>query len=375
MTANKHTITRLMLLFFVTTAIAHPQTLSPTTPGTNDTLPPLTPPQNPCDIPGDPDTYGLGVRLGTYLQWVATYISTTAALDAAATIRSANTLFLLANLIGLFVLTFHRETVYAVEPLIVIFIVFGAAWILVLVVFDIKSGINEAILRVVLYSILVGYMVWYFWVGIDGMTPSPCGTDVFLFVKTDLFGWFRTVGKVIGVIAAVAFVALWALHMPDLLWGRYPALHEVWDRRERMERLRRSGLGFVVIVLSITGAELMISWNSLEGVGQVDSTGQLIPVILGGGLLWATLLEWMRTDERIQPLLGLPKLVPMFALFIVFWVVGLLNIDKLMRRGQGRFAGHESREPEHRRPYRGYRFIRKGADTQDRLPLTSLELS
>jgi hypothetical protein len=59
----------------------------------------------------------------------------------------------------LFVLTFHRETVYAVEPLIVIFIVFGAAWILVLVVFDVESSINEAIVRVILYSVLVGYVV------------------------------------------------------------------------------------------------------------------------------------------------------------------------------------------------------------------------
>ena len=41
----------------------------------------------------------------------------------------------------------------------------------------------------------------------------------------------------------------------------------------------------------------------------MNSTRQLIPVILGGGLLWTTILEWVKKDEQMHVVLGLLSLV------------------------------------------------------------------
>ncbi|KAK0613960.1 hypothetical protein B0T14DRAFT_527383 [Immersiella caudata] len=106
-----------------------------------------------------------------------------------------------------------------------------------------------------------------------------------------------------------------------------------------MWRLFWPGIGFLSLVLSITGAELIISWNHLKGVGQMDSTGQLIPVILGGGLLWATLLEWGRSDENATRFLGL-------ILDACSWAANLLRIKRLINRNShGPLDGDEGAVP------------------------------
>lgn len=55
-------------------------------------------------------------------------------------------------------------------------------------------------------------------------------------------------------------------------------------------------VSLATLLLTVLGAELMIYWNRIEGVYRVDSTGQLIPLVLGAALLWTTLLELWRGD-------------------------------------------------------------------------------
>lgn len=52
-------------------------------------------------IKGNPDFYGLGIRIGVYLQWFSSWISNTVNPSAAATNHDANTIFLIAVLSAL----------------------------------------------------------------------------------------------------------------------------------------------------------------------------------------------------------------------------------------------------------------------------------
>jgi hypothetical protein len=272
-----------------------------------------------CGFTGDSDTYGLGVRLGMYLQWIATFLATAYRLESARSIRTANTTFQLANFVGLFLFTFHRPQVYAIEPLIVLFVIFGAAWFFILVAMNIEGSINEAILRVALYTAVTGYAMWYLWWGMDGMIQPDCGSFAFFFARVNLFGWFRILGKVLSVIVSLIFMALWIFHVPKLVAERYPRIgslmgkerygHEDVEGGQGTQRkviiIKNeiawilSYVGLVSLAVMIVGAELMISWNHIGGVYKLDSTGQLIPAFLGFVLLWTTIAE-MYQGKRSQ---------------------------------------------------------------------------
>jgi hypothetical protein len=53
-----------------------------------------------CGFQGDDNTYGLGIRIGIYLQWVTSAIAYTFLPEEGATMRGVNLCFLLSNFAG-----------------------------------------------------------------------------------------------------------------------------------------------------------------------------------------------------------------------------------------------------------------------------------
>ena len=56
---------------------------------------------------GDNNTYGLGIRLGAYLQWISSAFAYTFVQEEVDTMRGVNLYFTLSNFIGMY-LTFRR---------------------------------------------------------------------------------------------------------------------------------------------------------------------------------------------------------------------------------------------------------------------------
>ena len=54
----------------------------------------------PCGFLGDNNTYGLGIRLGIYLQWLMLMIASSFVPEEAVNMRQVNNFFTLSNLIG-----------------------------------------------------------------------------------------------------------------------------------------------------------------------------------------------------------------------------------------------------------------------------------
>lgn len=53
-----------------------------------------------CAFRGDQDTYGKGIRVGVYLQWMTSNLANNFVPDEAMTMRGVNTCFALANFAG-----------------------------------------------------------------------------------------------------------------------------------------------------------------------------------------------------------------------------------------------------------------------------------
>ena len=162
----------------------------------------------PCGFPGDADFYGLGVRLGFYLQWTGTILVTLFVPQDVKFFRSVNALFQIAILASLFRITVaDRSSLHAVKPVIIGWLLFGA--LTALTTNSLSSfGSPAGAIRLAIYSSVAGYSVWYWFAGLDTMAPTPCETVAF-FGRVTPYGRFRTFNKV----ASVFGVAICALNL------------------------------------------------------------------------------------------------------------------------------------------------------------------
>jgi hypothetical protein len=58
-----------------------------------------------------------------------------------------------------------------------------------------------------------------------------------------------------------------------------------------------ASLGLLIFTYSILSIELTISWNRISGVYDISSTGQIIPLVIGLGLLMSVTWRLVRKKE------------------------------------------------------------------------------
>ena len=326
-----------------------------------------------CNFPGNPDIYGLGIRAGIYLQWIASFLSSKFLDEDEVEIRDANTMFLLAIFIATAVLsTTNQEQTHAVEGLILLYIFFGGAFAVLFPVLSTKakqlqlrSSVAGTLMR---FGLLVGmatYSVWFWFYGVKGFQREECGTLIFLFGKVSMFGRAETFLKLAAITTLVIYgglfiylfrlviVALyysvvslagaqrigskvlteevsgqntvngalgimWAYFFLDYKSSKFGREHE--NSKDESKRRRERLVSFILrtyvatlnrqyystllfsntnavrsfrikhlivaafaIIWSILAIELTIRWNSITGVNTIETTGQLIPFVIGTG--------------------------------------------------------------------------------------------
>ena len=159
-----------------------------------------------CGFVGNPDLYGIGIRLGYYTQvlsvWFANYFVSSEARE----LRSVNLLFLVALFVALVWLSHQAQQTYAIEIFLLLRLLFATWYVGVLdrSRFSKKHG-RKRIMRVVIReSALLGmlsYTVWFAWVGLDRMEKTPCGTWIFFAAKLNLYGDYREAYKILSIFA------------------------------------------------------------------------------------------------------------------------------------------------------------------------------
>lgn len=153
-------------------------------------------PGGACSIQGTADLYGLGVRLGLYLQFVTALFASLGSRRYLDRYREATLIFVTSCFITL-VRQSARHRLYAVE-------VETMMWLFVpqLAIVSMSSKWLQtlswgSLLMHVLNYAMAAFYTWFYFRGLDVMLESPCESSyAFFFARVNLYHWFRTLMKV-----------------------------------------------------------------------------------------------------------------------------------------------------------------------------------
>jgi len=296
-----------------------------------------------CGFVGNEDAYGLGIRLGVYLQWLTACLVITVFPSEERSLIIALATFSSALTVAIFVLSFDNQCTFSIEIIVMLWITFTtellasmtktAMNIIEVAIQEVPSssvsgrvmsfrvnlddpkGMHGLYLGTNLVEhLILGYSIW-FWcrLAIDQeatFVQTPCGTSVFflarvqsergitavsvimaLFSTAFLFhafvGWVfkclfskKTNDRILSVVMICLFPPLVII---GVVVGMMP---DRWTSRfsrsvGTSEEIWRVPVAVCSLVVSVIGIELMLVWNDVSDVYSVRSTGQLIPLCVG----------------------------------------------------------------------------------------------
>jgi hypothetical protein len=157
-----------------------------------------------CPVHGNGDLYGLGIRIGLYLQTFTAQISgiTSHLLEVDDNIGRAVVIFVLATGTVLFRLILRRE-IEAVEVIPILS--------LLLVQLEVcRVPFWKQPTTIFLYAGemvgLVALFTWFWFRGMDTLPRSCIDDYAFFFAKVSIWHWFRKLNKAIAIICVVCVV-------------------------------------------------------------------------------------------------------------------------------------------------------------------------
>jgi hypothetical protein len=156
-----------------------------------------------CGFEGNPDFYGLGIRIGIYLQWITAFLANHFSEEAIDGNLETNTIFLLALFIATIVTTVKAQ-VHTAELTVLLHLSFGFLFSILSIwghrvrlkgLDDkkIRFPLIGSFFRLTLSTAVSAYALW-FWFS-DGrlhLRPSTCADYTFFFTKLDMAGGART---------------------------------------------------------------------------------------------------------------------------------------------------------------------------------------
>ncbi|KAF8453826.1 hypothetical protein BGX38DRAFT_1268336 [Terfezia claveryi] len=261
-----------------------------------------------CGFDGDQDMYGLGIRIGYYVQWIATVLGAYYTPKIVSSAFEANAIFNIGMLAGLVYSTMRRNNMFVVEPVMVLGFSIGGAIVGLLDPKNVHNPKSLKSLRARLVHLcgtgalslpLLTYWTWYSFYGMSTMQYNHCARYTFFVVKIDIWSpWFRYFMRIATIIS---LVGLFSLAVGVVV--AYRKKTEELPHHERRStgfysrpRLSRSATALairarptktqflvVIVVCAICAlsVELGIIWNKITGVNALGATGQLIPLAIG----------------------------------------------------------------------------------------------
>ncbi|KAF8242920.1 hypothetical protein K440DRAFT_664457 [Wilcoxina mikolae CBS 423.85] len=288
-----------------------------------------------CGFKGNPDVYGLGIRLGLYSQWLSTLISNWFHQHNLTRMRDVNTCFQLAMMIALIALATTNRDQQNLRPhaldlyIIIMQIVGSSCTISAHATHKSKWGETSwgGVVRFFIYFVVAGYSTFFWFSDVQKLRALNDGCEAygFLFVKVPILkSWFRTIHKIASGGACAVFAVL-------LGYAIYKYRSEFINRsfvetyRRKRYQKKLSGLEKVldnavnldgelpvihkytpalcvfILCVAIAAIECLIMWNQIMDVNEAFSTGQLIPLVTGvGGLVRVLYLMWSEPNLRLH---------------------------------------------------------------------------
>ncbi|KAK3987506.1 hypothetical protein QBC44DRAFT_383159 [Cladorrhinum sp. PSN332] len=271
-----------------------------------------------CLVHGNADMYGIGIRLGFYLQWLASILANFFMIESE--IRSSR--FSLLSYTGAVIIALAvqnaRKTATDLDTYIVIFLCFGASYAQIpiflwriLTCFNADmdptrwtTAASSTFLSMFSTLVLVAIagMQYVFWISLpsesDKEATAGCKEYGFLFVPVSLYG---TALKAVNLTLSTLLLLISSLGWIQWIFS---SRHRGFLKETKVQSTQRTTtlirlrcfVSLVVAVTVITGAELTISWNHVQGISELDTPGQLISFILG--LVVFSRVIWTRSQHQ-----------------------------------------------------------------------------
>lgn len=255
-----------------------------------------------CTIAGDPDVYGIGIRIGLYLQWAAVLVATIFNPSQTRVARTTTNILSVSVFINTF-RTLSENNLVALEWYIVTWLIF----------FLNIGNVPPSIARLhestgsfatmlLLWLCVIGTQPWLYFVGVDNGRRTGCDLLVFLFGSISVYGKWRISGKVFSVIGCFCGFGALAAAVNVLLAGTAPPdLNDDNDHRNTAIYVL-SFIQFVSGTISILMVEMTIRINNVDmgSISLLDS-GQLIPTLIGiftlGSICFSSIRRKLHTSS------------------------------------------------------------------------------
>ncbi|OAA61348.1 hypothetical protein ISF_05427 [Cordyceps fumosorosea ARSEF 2679] len=279
----------------------------------NETLPALAAREFQCPVQGQPDLYGLGIRVGIYIQMLAVQVSAllSMVLRQDDWLGEGVVIFILAVGSVLVKLIVNRQ-ILAVEAAPMMALLLAQVGVC-------RSVGQMGLVLGVVYAVelcgLSALFVWFWWHGMDVLGHSPCPDDkAFFFASVSLWGWFRTMNKVFAIFTAIGagIMAIMYIFGYSLLLGQY-SIYWIQRLRGRIGPLAQGnanqqhnfdddddndwnidiGRAFEITVNIgvIAFVEMTLKWNNITGVHSLRDPGQFMPLMIALAQLLAIIYQ------------------------------------------------------------------------------------
>ena len=325
----------------------------------------------------DPELYGVGVRIGTYTQWLCTILAVCLVHDPQErdSMRNVNYAFALAEWVTLVTRT---RLMYPADAVMVAFIFMGTLTLLCMPeVFDRmrprivrRQGPNfgnvEETARMML---LLAFTIWVIWWWFEGIyhTSKDCGTYIFYYgIPVPVLGNIKLIGRIWAALLPLMFIPVlekfWffiqrtrAHHRaqrdplvtkdgpPINVWSWDFWLQAATETQEEMAEQERShppdipnpqtkqrrglycalllGTGVFMFVIFI---EITLAYGNVGQINHISGVGDTVPMIIGCGNMLAVL--WRQKEREVDK-------VPFPFFLIVLSVRASLIIFQRLRLG------------------------------------------
>ncbi|KAH8820627.1 hypothetical protein F5884DRAFT_826984 [Xylogone sp. PMI_703] len=302
-----------------------------------------------CGFEGNPDLYGLGIRLGVYMQWASALVICNFNPEGRSELANAYLAFITAVSLAVLIITARADPTYAAEIMVLTYIIFGGVYTIMGV--GMRKSMRARLPKVnkfqavTLFLVLAGAAIYCSWFWLHGLfkdfEETPCGTFGFLFSKVSLYNLSVTrFFAFVSISAALGYSwGLWVILSPlveERLPSSWATVRSITQRLQL--RLRKAavsdaqrakatslqnetnqgrfsfeqrlltvllvGTNLFAFIYSALGIELTIYWNSIRSMYTIDTTGQLIPFVVGavglfGAIYGAIYPEAKRAEDHI----------------------------------------------------------------------------
>jgi hypothetical protein len=253
-----------------------------------------------CRIIGDPDVYGIGIRLCYYLQWVATILASWIAPEQNSIARTSANTVTLGVLASNFRSAQHGSLI-AVEWYIVLWMTFVLSATNLPKRSEISGSFSLSV-QLLLWSVKLLAQPWVYFRAFNTGHKDGCSAFVFLFAKINVYhnGW-RIFGKVASILGVVVVVGVF---LPLAVYFFYAGVRSKYEGDESFARpviyqaTTTTILKLALGAISIAVIEMTIKVNSVDlSAGPLYSGGQLIPFVVGLVSIFATFVGACSSDR------------------------------------------------------------------------------